>query len=132
MAVEITTLLSNYTWRYARLPPRKCPMKCKWVYEIKYKVDGSMERYKARLVAKGCSKVEVEDFTDTFALVAKMSTMRCLLDLATPNSGVFTKWISTMHSCVEIYKKKYIWNLLLASSLRNMDNIVPWKNRCMG
>ena len=50
---EIEALQANNTWIMTVLPPGKVPIGCKWVYKIKLKVDGSVERYKARLVAKG-------------------------------------------------------------------------------
>jgi len=53
MEVELTALTKNHTWDIVRLPPHRKPVHCKWVYEIKFKADGSIERYKARLVAKG-------------------------------------------------------------------------------
>ena len=53
MDVEIATLESNTTWTLTHLPPHKTEMGCKWVYRVKYRSDGSVERYKARLVAKG-------------------------------------------------------------------------------
>lgn len=53
MTSEIEALELNNTQSLVHLPHGKQPIGCKWVYKIKYKVDGSIERYKARLVAKG-------------------------------------------------------------------------------
>jgi hypothetical protein len=39
------------TWDLVKLPAGKKPVGCKWVYNVKYGVDGSIERYKARLMA---------------------------------------------------------------------------------
>ena len=56
---------------------------CKWIYKIKIRSDGSIERYKARLVAK-CFTQEYEiDYEETFALVARISSVCALLTVAT-------------------------------------------------
>ena len=47
MATKITALESNQTWTLTLLPPPKKAIGCKWVYRVKYKVDGTVERYKA-------------------------------------------------------------------------------------
>lgn len=49
------------------------------VYKIKHKAMGEIEKYKARLVAKGYTQIEGEDLNETFASVAKMTIVKCLL-----------------------------------------------------
>jgi len=71
MTEEIQALEENQTWTIEDLPTGKKPISCKWVYRIKYKSDGSIERYKARLVVRGDHQVEGFDFHETFAPVQK-------------------------------------------------------------
>ena len=82
MAAEIDALEHNHTWSVVPLPPNKRAVGCKWVFKIKYKADGSIERYKAWLVAKSYTQQEGLDYTETFSPVAKMVTVKLFLALA--------------------------------------------------
>ena len=50
---EIESIMHNNTWGIVDLPPYAKTIGCKWIFERKLKLDGSIEKYKARLVAKG-------------------------------------------------------------------------------
>jgi len=54
------------------LPLCKKSIWCKWVYSIKYNLDGSIERYKTRLVILGNKQVEGLNYNETFARVDEM------------------------------------------------------------
>ena len=86
MNLEVVALLENDTWEVVELPIGRTALNSKWLWKLKYKSNGEIERYKARLVAMGCAQREGVDYDETFSPVVKMVTVRCVLNIAVVNS----------------------------------------------
>ncbi|GJT05530.1 zinc finger, CCHC-type containing protein [Tanacetum coccineum] len=76
------SIMGNNTWVLADLPPGYKPLICKWIFKRKLKVDGTIEKFKARLVIQGFKQKSGIDYFDTYALVARISTIRLLIAMA--------------------------------------------------
>lgn len=79
---EYNALLQNNTWRLVTRHNRQNIVGCKWVFKVKQKSDGTVDRYKTRLVAKGFKKRYGIDYADTFSSVVKPTMVRFILSLA--------------------------------------------------
>ena len=66
MDAEHQVLIRNNTWHLVPPTKGKNTIDCKWVYKVKRKADGSVDRYKTHLVAKGFNQRYGIDYEDTF------------------------------------------------------------------
>ncbi|XP_026384364.1 uncharacterized protein LOC113279944 [Papaver somniferum] len=74
--------LTNGTWIYCDLPPGAKAIGCKWISKRKLNVDGTIDKFKAKLVAKGYKQQHCIDYFDTYAPAARITSIRCLIALA--------------------------------------------------
>lgn len=86
MNQELAALESNQTWELTTLLPGKKIIGCKWVFKIKLRADGTLDKCKARLVANGYDQEYGMDYTEVFSFVAKHVTIRLMITVATINS----------------------------------------------
>jgi hypothetical protein len=106
-------LQKNRTWDLIQLPKGKKAVSCKWVFIVKQTLEGKVKRYKARLVAKGYTQTYVIDYDETFAPVAKMSTVKTLISCTIKFTWSLHQLGVKMHFFIEIYKKKSTWKFHL-------------------
>ena len=82
MDKEMATLDEAETWHTIPRPQGKNIVGSKWVFRVKRKADGTVDKYKARLVAKGFTQIQGIDYFDTYSPVAKLASLRTILALA--------------------------------------------------
>ncbi|XP_050281934.1 uncharacterized protein LOC126722836 [Quercus robur] len=79
MFEELDALHKNHTWDMVNLPPGQSVVGCRWVYKVKTKANGFVELYKARLVGNGFTQEYGIDYEETFAHIARLTSVRCLI-----------------------------------------------------
>jgi hypothetical protein len=82
MMEEYQSIMKNDVWDIVPRPKRKFVVTSKWIYKIKHTADDSIEKYKARFVARGFSQKEGVDYKETFAPVARYTSIRMVISLA--------------------------------------------------
>ena len=79
MQEEFKSLQDNETLELVPLPSKRKLVQCKWIYRTRFVVEGSEINYMAMLVSKGLYQVQGVEYTETFADVAKMNSIRLVL-----------------------------------------------------
>jgi len=82
MEAEMQSIEENKTWSHVDLPPGHKPIGLKWVFKVKRDEHGAIVKHKAHLVAKGYVQRPGIDFTEVFAPVARLESVRVLLAVA--------------------------------------------------
>nr|GEW91690.1 zinc finger, CCHC-type [Tanacetum cinerariifolium] len=76
------SIMSNNSWVFTNLHPGYKTLGFKWIFKVKLKVNGTIEKFKARQVIQGFRQKSGIDYFDTYALVARISTIRLLIAMA--------------------------------------------------
>ena len=79
---ELATLERVGTWTDVPRPSDKNIVGSKWVFRVKRKADGSIDKYKARLVAQGFTQIYGVDYFTTFLPITKLTSFRIILAAA--------------------------------------------------
>jgi hypothetical protein len=82
MMEEYNSIMKNDFWEVVPRPEGKLVVTSKWLYKLKHVADGSIEKYKYCFVARGFSQVEGVDYDETFASVARYTSIRAVISIA--------------------------------------------------
>jgi hypothetical protein len=83
MMEEYQSIMKNDVWEIVSRPEGKSVVTSKWIYKIKHATDDNIEKYKVRFVARGFSQKEGVDYEETFSPVARYTSIRTIISIAT-------------------------------------------------
>eukprot|EP00253_Pinus_taeda_P008958 PITA_08958 len=82
MVENYVSIVTNSAWEIVQRAEGKSMVGSRWIYKVKQAANGSVEKYKARFVVRGFSQIERIDYEETFAPVARYSSLRTILSLS--------------------------------------------------
>lgn len=130
---EMNALEKNQTWNIEEQLCDKPTVGCKWVFTLKYKADGTLERYKVRLVAKGYTQTYGIDYTEKFAPVAKLNTVRILLSIAANLDWTLQQFdVKNAFLNGKLEEEVYMSPPHLALRTNSDPKFVNWRRCCTG
>ena len=110
MVEEYQSIMKNDVWEIVPRHEGNLVVTSRWIYKIKHRADGSIEKYKARFVVKGFSQKEGVDYDETFGPMARHTSIRSIIAIASAMGWKLHQMdVKTTFSIV-LLRKKYILN----------------------
>jgi len=133
MQEELNQFQQNDVWDLVPKPLQKNIIGTKWVFRNKLNEQGEVIRNKARLVAQGYSQQEGIDYTETFALVARLEAIRLLLSYAV-NHGIILYQMDVKSAFLNgiVEEEVFVKQPPCFEDLKNLDHVYKLKKSLYG
>jgi hypothetical protein len=92
MDEEFRSLQNNNTWTLWPLPADRLSISCKWIFKLKLRANGTIDRYKARLIARGFIQQQGIDYSNTFSPVIKHDSVCTFIALLVATNMEFLQF----------------------------------------
>ena len=115
MVDEYQSIMKNDVWEIVPRPEGKFVVTSKWIFKIKHAVDGSIEKHKARFVARGFSQREGIDYDKTFAPIARYTSIRTIIALASAMGWRLHQMDVKTAFLNGVIEEKFTWSSLMVS-----------------
>jgi hypothetical protein len=133
MMEEYNSIMKNDVWEIVPRPEGKSVVNSRWLYKLKYVVDGSIEKYKSHFVAWGFSHIEGVDYDETFTLVARYNSIRSVISIATEISWKIHQMdVKTTFMNGLIQEEVYIEHPLVFEEHRRESHVCRLKKELYG